>query len=142
MEVNLILILVCGVIAMVVGMLWYGPLLFGKAFIKANDWPDWETLSPEEKKIKQKEMGWLYLVQFIFTLIQLYILAHFVQGWNDVSGVEVAIWLWLGFIAPTVASNLIWSMTTLRKRVILFGIIGGYQLVCMTIFGYILSHWV
>jgi len=136
------LILVCGVIAMVVGMFWYGPLLFGKAFIKANDWPDWETLSSEEKKIKQKEMSWLYLVQFIFTLIQLYILAHFVQGWTDVSGVEVAIWLWLGFIAPTVASNLIWSMTTLRKRVILFGIIGGYQLVCMTIFGYILSHWV
>jgi len=142
MEVNLMLILVCGVIAMVVGMFWYGPLLFGKAFIKANDWPDWETLSSEEKKIKQKEMSWLYLVQFIFTLIQLYILAHFVQGWTDVSGVEVAIWLWLGFIAPTVASNLIWSMTTLRKRVILFGIIGGYQLVCMTIFGYILSHWV
>lgn len=142
MEVNLILILVCGIIAMVVGMLWYGPLLFGKAFIKANDWPDWETLSPEEKKIKQKEMGWLYLVQFIFTLIQLYILAHFVQGWTDVSGVEVAIWLWLGFIAPTVASNLIWSMTILKKRVILFGIIGGYQLVCMIIFGYILSHWV
>ena len=142
MEVNLMLILVCGVIAMVVGMFWYGPLLFGRAFIKANDWPDWETLSSEEKKIKQKEMSWLYLVQFIFTLIQLYILAHFVQGWTDVSGVEVAIWLWLGFIAPTVASNLIWSMTTLRKRVILFGIIGGYQLVCMTIFGYILSHWV
>lgn len=142
MEVNLMLILVCGVIAMVVGMFWYGPLLFGKAFIKANDWPDWETLSSEEKKIKQKEMSWLYLVQFIFTLIQLYVLAHFVQGWTDVSGVEVAIWLWLGFIAPTVASNLIWSMTTLRKRVILFGIIGGYQLVCMTIFGYILSHWV
>jgi hypothetical protein len=141
MEINYVAVLVSAIVAVVIGMVWYGPV-FGKAFMRANNWPDWETVSAEEKKIKQKEMGWLYLVQFIFSLIQICILAHFIQGWTTVSPYEVATWLWLGFIVPIVAGNSIWSMTTLTKRVTLFAIGAGYQLVTMLVFAYILSHWV
>jgi hypothetical protein len=140
MEINLLIVLVCGVVAMVIGALWHGPI-FGKAFMWANNWPDWEGYSKEEQQKKQKEMMPMYGVQFLFSLLQIYILAHFLKGWSDASPYEVAVWLWLGFMVPVVAGNAIWNINSGKQRLTLFGVVAGYQLVSMLAFAFILSHW-
>ena len=141
MEINYLVILLCGVIAMVIGALWYGPVLFGKAFLKANDWPEWESMDEAEKEVKKKEMLWLYLLQFLFTLLQLFVLSNMINYWADAEAMILAFFIWLGYIMPTIAGNLIWNMTTPKKRLTLFAIMSGYQLVCIIVFAYILSRW-
>lgn len=140
MEVNFVAVLVSGVAAMVIGSLWHGPL-FGKAFMWANNWPDWNSYSKEEQQKKQKEMMPMYLVQFLFSLLQIYILAHFIKGWSDVSPYEVATWLWLGFMVPVIAGNAIWNINSSKQRLTLFGVVAGYQLVSMLVFAAILSYF-
>ena len=140
MEINMLMVVVCGVVAMVIGALWHGPL-FGKAFMWANNWPAWESYSKEEQQRKQKEMMPMYLVQFLFSFLQIYILAHFLKGWSDASPYEVATWLWLGFVVPVVAGNAIWNINTGKQRLTLFGVVAGCQLVTMLAFAFILSHW-
>ena len=138
---NFLVILGCGVLAMIIGALWYGPVLFGKAFLRANDWPEWESMSDAEKEVKMKEMKWMYLIQFVFVLLQVFILSNMIHYWVGASGVIIAFFMWLGFIMPTIAGGVIWNMSTPKKRITLFCIISGYQLVCMLLFGYILSHF-
>lgn len=126
------------VFSIVLGMIWYGAL-FGKKFAWANNWPDFNTLPPEEKAKKQKEALPYYLLQAIVTFVQMMVLAWFVETIGRVDGMEVAFWLWLGFIMPIVVGNAVWSMQSTNKKLTLIGIGLGYQLVLMAVAGYVLS---
>jgi hypothetical protein len=96
MDINYWAVLSCALLSLVLGFVWYGPL-FGRKWIEINE------LSSDDlakREAMQKEAGPLYVVQFVLSLLQIYILAHFVKGWSDVSGVESALWIWLGFVMP------------------------------------------
>jgi len=137
MEINYLAVLVCGVFAMVVGGIWYGPL-FGRA------WMHILGVNPDDTK-RQKEMqkaaGPLYLIQFILVLFQAYVLAHYIKGWNEVSGVENALWIWAAFIMPTVAGASMWNNDSRKTAWKRFLIQTGYQLVIFVVFGLILAAW-
>ena len=137
MEINYVVILGCAILAMIVGAIWYGPL-FGKV------WMDIVGMDAEDeaaRKAMQKSAGPLYLVQFLLVIGQLYILAHFVQGWKEASGIEVAVWLWLGFVMPTLAAASMWTVDSVKVKWTRFLIQAGYQLLMFVIFGYILGTW-
>ena len=137
MEVNYWAVLVCGILSMVVGSLWYGPV-FGKKWLEIIGVANCDE---EMRKKMQKDMVPLYGVQFLLTLLQVYILSHFVDGWTDASGIETALFVWLGFIMPTVAGASMWTNESNRVKWQRFGIQAGYQLVMCIIFGYILGVW-
>jgi Na+/H+ antiporter NhaC len=82
MELNYSVIAGLAVLAMVIGAIWYGPL-FGKAWLRVIG-ADAEDL--EERKKMQKSAAPLYFIQFVLVLFQIYVLAHYVKGWNTVSG--------------------------------------------------------
>ncbi len=135
--VNYWAVLACGVLAMVLGYVWYGPL-FGEK------WMEVCGLKAADKKKRdemQKAAGPLYAVQFVLALVQAYILAHFIGAWQDTSGVEVALWIWLGFIMPTVAAASMWNNDTKQVKWARFGIQAGYNIVLFVIFGIILKMW-
>lgn len=137
MEINYFAVLACAVVSMVIGSVWYGPL-FGKKWIEING------LSRDDiakREAMQKEATPLYVIQFVLSLLQAYILAHFIGGWTEVSGVENALWIWLGFVMPTVAGLAMWNMQPTKVRWMLFGLSAGYQLICFVVFGWILSTW-
>ncbi len=137
MEVNYVAIGVCAVLSMVIGGIWYGPL-FGKKWMELNG------VSPDDvdcREAMQKGAGPLYAIQFVLSLLQIYILAHFIGGWKDVSGVESAVWIWLGFVMPTVAGLSMWNMQSNQKKLLLFALSAGYQLVSFVVFGFILGTW-
>jgi hypothetical protein len=137
MEINYWAVVACAVVAMVLGGIWYGPL-FGRKWMEINGAdPD----DVERRKQMQKEAAPLYGVQFLLSLLQLYILAHFIGGWQEASGVETAVWIWLGFVMPTVAGLSMWTAQPSKVKWATFLISSGYQLVSFISFGFILSRW-
>lgn len=126
--INYWAVLVCGVVSMVVGSVWYGPL-FGKK------WK--EIIGVSEKPTG---MGKLYFTQFVLSLVQVYVLAHFVSAW-DGKGVVTALWIWLGFLMPMAAGASMWNNDSSKIAWSRFLIQAGYNLVLFVIFGLILSAW-
>lgn len=138
MEINYLAVVGCAVLAIVLGALWYSPILFGKAWMRIN------KMNPADQgdmKQMQKEMILIYGLQIILAFLQVYILAHFIKGWSDVSGVEAALWIWLGFIVPTLAASVMWTMEKGRDKITRFIIQASYNLVLFIAFGYILGVW-
>lgn len=137
MEINYMAVLACGVIAMVLGAIWYGPL-FGKAWLKVIGASDADL---KARKEMQKKAMPLYGIQFLLVLFQVYVLAYFIKGWTEVSGVENALWIWAAFVMPTVAAGAMWNNDSSKVAWSRFLIQAGYQLVLFVIFGYILGVW-
>ncbi len=135
--INIWAILVCAVLAMILGFVWYGPL-FGKIWMRVVGATE---MDKEKRKEMQKKAGPLYALQFVLILLQLYVLSHMV-GFNAVSGITSALWVWAGFIMPTIAGSCMWNNDSRKVAWSRFFIQAGYQLVCFIIFGWILSIWI
>jgi hypothetical protein len=114
MTVNYLAILAAGVASMVVGFLWYSPLLFGNIWSKEMGF---KIKSKAQLKKMQKEAGPLYLGTFIGHLIMAYVALHLLV-YLRVSTLEQALlfafWVWLGFIATTQASANLFSKKNLK----------------------------
>ncbi len=138
MEINYVAVLVCGVLSMVIGAVWYGPL-FGKKWMEICG----ATFADAEARKKmQKEAMPLYAVQFVLSLLQLYILANLLVwgGWSDRS-VWVAFFIWLGFIMPTTAAAAMWNNDASKVKWARFLIQSGCQFVTSLVFGLVLGMW-
>ena len=123
---------------MVTGMVWYGPL-FGKKWMEICG----ATFADvEARKKMQKEAMPLYVVQFILSLLQLFVLANLLVwgGWSAKS-VWVCFFIWLGFVMPTVAGSAMWNNDKGKVKWARFLIQSGYQLVNFVMFGLILGMW-
>lgn len=131
--INYLAILLCGVVAMLLGYLWYGPL-FGK------DWMKMVGMSKD--KMDKDSMFKNYGLMFLSSLVMAYALAHFVWYAAPGSvtllvGVKTAVWGWLGFIATYAGSKFLFSAQ--KQPVKLLMIDTGYYLVTLVIMGAILA---
>lgn len=135
MEINYIAIVACAVVAMVLGFVWFGPL-FGKQWLQIIGATEGDLA---RRKEMQKAAMPLYVIQFAVVLVEAYILAHFINGWAAASGIETAVWLWLGFVVPTLAAAVMWTNEQNNAKIARFGIQAGYHLVLLIIFGFILQ---
>lgn len=136
-QINYVAVLVCSVLAMALGAIWYGPLL-GKIWMEVVGVDAKDKVAREKM---QKSAGPLYVIQFLLTLFQVYVFAYYVKGWNEVSGVTNAIWIWAAFIMPTVAAASMWTNDRPKVQKARFLIQAGYQLVLFIMFGIILGGW-
>lgn len=143
MEINYWAILACGIVSMILGAIWYGPL-FGKMWMKIVK-ADPNDL--EARKKMQKTAGPLYAIQFLLTLFQAWALAHFIFGWGVRTGgmppsaVENAFVIWAAFIMPTIAGASMWNNDSAKISWSRFLIQAGYQLLNFVVFAFILSMW-
>jgi len=98
-QVNYWAVLLAGVSSMVIGMVYYGDVVFGKT---------WKALSGVDTKKFEKKMPKLMPLMFLAALLTAYILAHVMYmahafyhySWLS-TGVTTALWLWLGVSATT-----------------------------------------
>ena len=132
--IHLWTVLACGVFAMMFGALWYGPF-FGKIWMRINGVDEAEAGNRMGMNAKTAP---LYLVQFVLTLFQLFVLAHLV-GYTAFSGMLSAFWVWAGFVLPTTAGTCMWTNEPRKMAWSRFFIQSGYQLVCFLVFGIILA---
>lgn len=130
-------VLITAVVAMVLGAIWYGPL-FQKKWMEVIGATKQDE---QQRKEMQKKAAPLYAIQFVLVLFQMYVLAHYIAGWTEASGVENAVWIWAAFVMPTVAAASMWTNDSSRIKWTRFLIQAGYQLIVFVIAGAILAAW-
>ena len=132
MHVNYIAIVVAAIINIVVGAIWYGPMLFAK------QWMAWNNISPDD--IKNANPGPLYAQSFVATLVTYFVLALLIRNMNATTaaeGMKTAFMVWLGFITTVQFTANIFS----PKKIESYFLDTGYQLVTMLLAGVVLSLW-
>jgi len=137
MGVNLWSVLVAAVATMILGFLWYSPLLFAKPWTLAMGYDPNDKAKMEEMR---KGAGKLYGITFIASLISAFVLAKIIDVTTVNSalyGMKIGFAVWLGFVTTVQLTS-----TLFKKRPIkLYLIDTGYQLVCYLAMGAILAKW-
>jgi hypothetical protein len=136
-QLNWLAILVAAISTMVVGFLWYSPILFAKPWMREMGY------DPDDKaKIQemQKSAGPAYGGSFVASLFSAFTLAlilHALGVQNLQIGLMLSFHVWLGFVATVQFTGALFMKQSMK----LFAINTGYQLVCYLVMGAILTLW-
>jgi hypothetical protein len=133
MEINLLAVLVAAIASFAIGALWYGPV-FGRVWMGMMGFTHDSIRSMPMTPAKAMTIG------AIVQLVTAYVLAHFVVALN-VSGaagaLELAGWIWLGFIATGAIGAYLWE----GKPFKLFLFNAAHALVALSVASLILTFW-
>lgn len=132
LSVNYVSVLVAAVAGFAVGGLWYSPVLLGKEWLKEM------KLSQED--IKKQGHSSLYMNAFIQGLITALFLAIFFQALgvkNGVMGAYVGLFICIGFVATSLATNYFFE----GKSTELVWINIGHHLATFMAMGAIVGAW-
>jgi hypothetical protein len=120
------------------GALWFGPL-FGKL---------WMRVHHGDKKFSASEMAkmsegmWKLLVGEIFANLLLVTgLAILIQRMPAFSGMHLGLFVWAGFVLPTLLSSVLWGNDQKQYMLLKIVISGSYRLIMLAGAGYLLSIW-
>lgn len=133
--VNYLAVLVASVVAMGIGMFWYSPSGFGKQWAAQMGW----SVAKMKEQMK-KATGTTYLTAFAGNVVMAFVLAQLVANIGIVTvgdAVMLGIWAWVGFIATSFLSSVLWEGRTWQ----LYGINTAYQLVSLVVMSIILTMW-
>jgi hypothetical protein len=136
-HVNFLAILVAAISTMVVGFLWYSPLLFAKPWMREMGYDPNDKAKTQEM---QKTAGPAYAGSFVASLLSAFTLALILEGLHaaDVPhGLMVGFHVWLGFVATVQFTGALFMKQSMK----LFAMNTGYQLVCFLVMGAILVAW-
>ena len=94
-KINFWAVIVAAVVAFVLGALWYGPFLFGKAYL--------EVRAVNPAAIADMRLpAWELVGEFAKNLVVAFVIAYFVVrlGVGDwKSALQLGLWIWVGFQA-------------------------------------------
>ncbi|HKO61770.1 MAG TPA: DUF1761 domain-containing protein [Pyrinomonadaceae bacterium] len=130
-NINYLAVLVAALSTFLLGGLWYSPLLFGKAWMRANnfDETDLQTFS------KGRMFGW----SFVFSVVMAVNLAMFLAGpgtnvmWGMTAGALAGFgWVALAIAIIGVFENRSWAYILIN---------GGYMTVAFVVMGAIIGAW-
>ncbi len=133
-HINYLAVVVAAVAAFAIGGLWYSPLLFAKQWVKAHGFTE------EQVKEMQKGAGKAYAVSIACQLLialAIAVLVGYLQLALCVQGLKLALLIWAGFAFPL---GLMATMFT-DKRITVYYIDTGAQLVYLLIMGSIITVW-
>ena len=136
-SLNCLAVLVAAISTMVVGFLWYSPLLFAKAWMREMGYDPNDKTKTDEMK---KTAGPAYAGSFAASLLSAFTLALILHGLHAEDlhlGFMASFHIWLGFVATVQFTGALFA----RQSMKLFAINTGYQLVCYLIMGAILTLW-
>jgi hypothetical protein len=136
-HLNLLAILAAAVSTMLVGFVWYSPLLFAKPWMREMGYDPNDKAKIQEM---QKSAGPAYFGSFVASLVSAFVLAIFLhqfQGQGVGIGLLVGSHVWLGFVATVQLTGALFMKQSMK----LFAINTGYQLICYLVMGAILAVW-
>lgn len=128
--INWLAVLVAGISAFVVGGIWYSPVLFGNAWMKASNLT--------EEQIKQGNKGKIFGFTFLFSVLMSANLAMFLNDpktdlvWGLTAGVLAGIWTFCAIAIHSLFELKSWAFILIN---------GGYSLVSLALMGAILGVW-
>ena len=128
--INYFAIIVSAASTFVIGGLWYSPLLFQKAWMRAN--------GLTEADLEKGSTGIIFGLAFLFAVVMAFNLAMFLNGpdttlaWGATAGALTAVWVALG----------IGTVALFERRPPAYTAInGGYWFVSFVVMGTILGAW-
>ncbi|MBU2103602.1 DUF1761 domain-containing protein [Patescibacteria group bacterium] len=137
--INYWAILLCVVVAVVLGTLWYGPF-FGKSWMRIVGIKKQDDMTPAVKRMMMRSYGLSLITSFGMA----YVLAHVLYYTTEVTriagvntGVQVALWSWIGFVVPATIGSVLWEDRPWKY----WFITAGYYLVLLVSMGVILAVW-
>jgi hypothetical protein len=136
-SLNWLAVLVAAISTMVVGFLWYSPLLFAKPWMREMGYDPNDKAKTEEMK---KTAGPAYAGSMVAGLLSAFTLALVLHGLRAEDlhfGIMASFHIWLGFVATVQFTGALFMKQSMK----LFAINTGYQLVCYLVMGAILSVW-
>ena len=132
-DVNYLAVGLAAVLSFVLGMLWYSPLLFAKAWMAGQGYTE------ADLERMQRGMGPTYALSFVCWFVMATMLAvvagHFGEGVGPTF--QVGLHLWLGFSATVGLTNNRFS----DKPLSLWVIDGGYQLASIGVMSVVIGLW-
>ncbi len=136
-SINWLAVVVCVVVSMAVGFVWYSPKTF------FNIW--WKGIGKSESDVPaQGSMGMTWsltilasLVEAIFMSLMVNALGGLMGGVSIATGAATGFLLWLGFVATTNLVNKLFAGYSLK----VWAIEAGNHLVTLVLFGLILGAW-
>jgi hypothetical protein len=137
MGVNVWAVLVSALATMVVGFVWYSPLLF------ARRWTILMGYDPDDKaKLAemQKSAGPSYMLSLVASVLSAAVLGKIIAIatiHTPLYGIKMGLAVWLGFVTTVQLTNALF----MRQPAKLYAINTGYQLVCYVVMGVIMAAW-
>lgn len=138
--INYLAVAACTLINMVLGGLWYSPILFGTTWAKLMGW-DYEKMKTDPNVQKNAKQG--YILATLCHLLMTIVMAHFIQythasgSWFD--GLKVGFICWLGFTLTTMLPNHIFTKNNFSWLLAAINI--AYPMVGLSTAGAILAAW-
>jgi hypothetical protein len=135
--VNWLAVIVCVVVSMISGSLWYNPKTFFPTW--------WRGIGKTGEPGMQGNMGMTWALTILSSFIQAVAMSFMVDamgslmtgGVSAFTGAMIGFMLWLGFIAPTYLVNKLFAGYGLN----IWAIEVGNHLVNFILFGAILGAW-
>ena len=137
MGVNLLAMFLAALSTMVVGFIWYSPMLFARPWTIAMGYDPDDKAKMDEMR---KGAGPLYGIALVASLVSAFMLGKVILGITVDSalyGMKVGFGVWLGFVATVQLTDTLFGKRPLK----LFLINTGYQLVCYLAMGAIIGAW-
>lgn len=135
-SINWLAVIVCVIVSMVSGSLWYNPKTFFPMW--------WKVVGKENQAPGMQNMGMTWSLTVLSSFVQAIAMAFMVNamgklmgGTNLVTGASTGFMLWLGFIAPTYLVNKLFAGHGLK----IWAIEVGNHLINFLLFGAILGAW-
>jgi surface polysaccharide O-acyltransferase-like enzyme len=135
--VNVGAVVVSALATMVVGFLWYSPMLFAKPWTILMGYDPNDKAKMDEMR---KSAGPTYAMSFVASLLAAFVLGKIIGvsgGGGAVDGLKIGLVVWLGFVATVQFTGALFS----RQPNKLYLINTGYQAVCFVVMGAILGAW-
>jgi hypothetical protein len=137
MGVNLLAMFLAALSTMVVGFIWYSPMLFARPWTIAMGYDPDDKAKMDEMR---KGAGPLYGIALVASLVSAFMLGKVILGITVDSalyGMKVGFGVWLGFVATVQLTDTLFGTRPFK----LFLINTGYQLVCYLAMGAIIGAW-
>ena len=128
---NILAVLLMAVVYMVIASIWYSEAVFGKLWLKACGKEGEKCCKPTMKQ---------HISAFIVAFVTAYVLSCMINhmGVNDaMTGARTAFWAWLGFVATTMYSGVVWC----KKPLTTYFVDAGFLLVTFIIWGAVFGVW-
>ncbi|RJP55059.1 MAG: DUF1761 domain-containing protein [Anaerolineaceae bacterium] len=130
--INWLAVIVCVVISMVSGALWYNPKTF------FNAW--WQVVGGGREQPGTENMGVTWGLTILSSFVQAVAVTFMINAMGSAtagSGALTGFMLWLGFIAPTFLVNKLFAGHGFK----IWAIEAGNHLINFLLFGAILAVW-
>ena len=137
MGVNLLAMFLAALSTMVVGFIWYSPMLFARPWTIAMGYDPDDKAKMDEMR---KGAGPLYGIALVVSLVSAFMLGKVILGITVDSalyGMKLGFGVWLGFVATVQLTDTLFGKRPFK----LFLINTGYQLVCYLAMGAIIGAW-